>query len=151
MSRVWRTILITALIAFVAGGLGVYGGLALLPRAHAHASLDTVVHRELNLSAHQRRALEQIEARYAAHQAALERQMRAATREIATAVSEDKANTTRVQNAVDHFHMAMGELQHAAIEHVFEMRAVLTPGQQRRFDDIVRTQLLQASEEPGTD
>lgn len=151
MRAVWRTLLLTALTAFVAGALGVYAGLALLPKAHAHASLDTVVHRELNLSADQQRALERIEARYAARQTALEGQMRAATREIATAVSEDKANTTRVQNAVDHFHMAMGELQHAAIEHVFEMRAVLTPSQQRRFDDIVRTQLLQSSEEHQTD
>jgi hypothetical protein len=47
--------------------------------------------------------------------------------------------------------LAMGELQHATIEHVFEMRAVLTPDQQQRFDDIVRTELLRASDEGDSD
>jgi hypothetical protein len=41
----------------------------------------------------------------------------------------------------------MGELQRATIEHVFEMRAVLSPQQRRKFDEIVRTELLRATEE----
>lgn len=147
MPRVWRTLLLTALVAFAAGALGVCAGLAFFPRAASRPSLDAVVHRELNLSADQQRALEVIETRYATQERALEAEMREATREIAIAVSEDKANTPRVTAAVDHFHIAMGQLQHATIAHVFEMRAVLTPDQQRRFDEIVRSELLRPEEE----
>ena len=147
MPRIWRTLILTALVAFLAGGLGVCAGLAFFPRPSTHDSLDAVVHRELNLSAEQQRALEVIETRYAAQKRGLEEEMRSATRDIAAAVSEDKANTPRVQAAVDHFHMAMGRLQHATIAHVFEMRAVLSPEQQRRFDEIVRAQLMKAAEE----
>jgi Spy/CpxP family protein refolding chaperone len=148
MPRIWRTLLLTTLVAFAAGALGVCAGLAFFPRPSAHDSLDAVVHRELNLTSEQQRALETIETRYAAQKRALEDEMRAATGDIATAVSEDKANTPRVQAAVDRFHMAMGQLQHATIAHVFEMRAVLTPEQQRRFDEIVRRQLTPTSEQP---
>jgi Spy/CpxP family protein refolding chaperone len=99
------------------------------------------------LSAEQDAAIEEIEARYAARRARLEAEMRAATRDIATAVSEEGSYTARVHAAVDRFHTAMGELQRATIEHVFEMRAVLTPEQRRRFDEIVRSELLAATEE----
>lgn len=146
MPRIWRTLLLTAFVAFVAGGLGVCAGLAFFPRPTAHDSLDAVVHRELNLTFEQQRALEAIEARYTAQRRGLEGEMRAATRDIATAVSEDKANTPRVQAAVDRFHMAMGQLQHATIAHVFEMRAVLSSEQQNRFDEIARQQLTPSSE-----
>ena len=59
----------------------------------------------------------------------------------------DGSYTPRVNSAVDHFHTTMGELQRATIEHVFEMRAVLSPQQRRKFDEIVRTELLRATEE----
>jgi Spy/CpxP family protein refolding chaperone len=147
MPRVWRTILITAAVAFVSAALGVYVGLTLGPSAARRASLDDVMHRELALSAEQDAAIEEIEARYARRKSALEAEMRAATRDIAAAVSEDGSYTPRVNSAVDHFHTTMGELQRATIEHVFEMRAVLSPQQRRKFDEIVRTELLRATEE----
>jgi hypothetical protein len=147
MPRVWRTILITAAVAFVSAALGVYVGLTLSSSAARRASLDDVMHRELGLSAEQDAAIEKIEARYARRKSALEAEMRAATRDIAAAVSEDASYTPRVQSAVDHFHTTMGELQRATIQHVFEMRAVLSPQQQRKFDEIVRTELLRATEE----
>jgi Spy/CpxP family protein refolding chaperone len=147
MPRAWRTILITAAVAFVSAALGVYVGLALGSNSARRASLDDVMHRELDLSTTQDAAIEEIEARYAARKSALEGEMRRATRDIAAAVSEDASYSPRVRSAVDRFHTTMGELQHATIEHVFEMRAVLTPDQQRKFDEIVRSELLSAAEE----
>ena len=38
---------------------------------------------------------------------------------------------------MDHFHVAMGDLQKATIAHVFEMRSVLTPAQAEVFDVAV--------------
>lgn len=153
MPAIWRTVLVTALIACAAGALSVYASLAFFADggARGHASLDAVVHRELDLSADQDRQIEEIETRFHARKESLEAEMRAATRNIATAVFEDKTNSPRVQHAVDRFHNAMEELQHETIEHVFEMRAVLTPPQQDRFDEIVHTALLRSAEEAEPD
>lgn len=153
MPTIWRTTLITALIACAAGALGVYASLAFFADGgeREHTSLDEVVHRELGLSADQKRQIEEVEARFHARERSLEGEMRAATREIAAAVSEDKAQSPRVDRAVAHFHNAMGELQHETIVHIFEMRAVLTAHQQSRFDEIVRTELLRSSRDPPSD
>ena len=43
----------------------------------------------------------------------------------------------RVTAAVDHFHVAMGDLQKATIEHIFAMRAVMRPDQAARLDRTV--------------
>ncbi len=151
MTKVWRTILVTALIAFAAGALGVYSGLALFAdgRERGHSSLDVAVHRQLNLNTAQEQQIEEIEARFAARKSSLEQEMRAATRDIANAISEDGAYTPRVAAAVERFHAAMGELEHGTILHVFEMRAVITPDQQDKFDGIVRTELLHSTEQPA--
>ena len=143
MPTVWRTIFVTGLVAFAAGILGVWAGVTFVADSgRGHASLDVVVHRELGLSVLQKRDIATMEARFAARKTAIEAEMRAATRAISVAVSEDKAYTPSVERAVDRFHSAMGELQHETILHVFEMRAVLTPSQQSRFDEIVRTELV---------
>jgi len=42
-----------------------------------------------------------------------------------------------VSAAVDHTHQVMGELQKETLEHLFAMRAVLTPDQAARFDRTV--------------
>ena len=60
-----------------------------------------------------------------------------AARELAAAIAASDGNTPQVQAAVDHFHVAMGDLQKATIAHVFEMRSVLTPAQAEVFDAAV--------------
>jgi len=147
MARIWRTALVTAVIAFLAGALGVYLGFVFFGEQGGarHGSLDDIVHREIDLSADQDRQIDEIEATYGDRRRSLETEMRAATREIAAAVAEDKSYTQRVRGAIDVFHNAMGELQHETILHVFEMRAVLAPDQQSRFDEIVRAELLRSS------
>jgi Spy/CpxP family protein refolding chaperone len=91
----------------------------------AHAWL----HRELALTPAQHAALEPVEDRFAAQQRELSAQLRAANHALATALEEDKAYTPRVAAAVEMIHHRMGDLQKASIEHVFEMRAVLSPAQ----------------------
>ena len=87
------------------------------------------LHRELNLTAAQHTALEPVEERFALKQRALAAQLRAANRALADAIGEDKAYTPRVAAAVETIHHRMGDLQKASIEHIFEMRAVLSPSQ----------------------
>lgn len=149
MTRFWRAIAIVTLVGVAAGVAGVYAGLALFSAAGpAHTSLDAAVHRELDLNPEQNRQLEAIEARYAARKRALEAEMRDAARAIADAVFEDRAQTPRVQQAIDRFHDAMGQMQHDAIAHVFEMREVLNLEQKVEFDEIVRAELLRGVDEP---
>ena len=60
-----------------------------------------------------------------------------ATGHMVTITVVESDDPRQVTAAVDHFHSAMGELQKATIEHVFAMRAVLTPEQAARFDRTV--------------
>lgn len=145
MPSAWRTILIAAAAAFLTGALGVYAGLKLGSWQAERPPLDAMMHHQLHLTHQQDEAIEGMEGRYHAHRAALENEMRAATRDLASAMSEDGAYTPRVRQCVDRFHSAMATLQRETVEHVFEMRAVLTPAQQQRFDEIVRTRMLNAA------
>ena len=46
-----------------------------------------------------------------------------------------------VSAAIDQVHASMGELQKATIRHVFAMRSILDPQQQREFDQQVSRSL----------
>jgi hypothetical protein len=153
LSTIWRTALLTAIIALAAGALGVYAGLVFFGGAshHEHSSLDEIVHREIHLSADQGRHISRIEANYAQRRLELETEMRSATREIAAAVAEDKSYSDRVERGVADFHEAMGKLQEETILHVFEMRAVLDAAQQAKFDEIVHAELLRSIDEAEFD
>ncbi|MBA4353735.1 MAG: heavy metal resistance protein, partial [Novosphingobium sp.] len=65
---------------------------------------------------------------------------------IAAAMASEHQFGPKVAGAVDHSHMAMGDLQKETLAHVFAMRAVLTPEQATIFDrEIARA--LTAPEE----
>ena len=84
------------------------------------------LHRELALTPAQHEALEPIEAKFTVRQRQLVDDLHAAQRALAHAIADDKAYTPRVAAEVERVHHCMGELQKASIEHVFDMRAVLT-------------------------
>ncbi|HEY0943906.1 MAG TPA: periplasmic heavy metal sensor [Opitutaceae bacterium] len=87
------------------------------------------LHAELDLTPEQRKAIEPIELRFAAKERLMNQQMREANHELALAIGRGKAYSPEVASAVEKIHHIMGELQKASIEHVFEMRQVLTPKQ----------------------
>ena len=91
------------------------------------------LHDELDLTDEQLQALEPIETKFAEQQKQLADALRDANRQLARAMAEDKAYTPRVTAAVELVHECMGNLQKASIEHVFAMRAVLTPEQGDRL------------------
>lgn len=103
------------------------------------ASLHTIVHHELDLIPEQEQELERIEDQFAGRKAELEQRLRAANVALAEAIDRDKEYSEGVQAAIDEFHEAMGELQKMTIEHVFEMRSILTEEQTETFDaEVVR-------------
>jgi Spy/CpxP family protein refolding chaperone len=137
MSSNWQSIVVTAILAAVASGAATWASATWVMRERQPLSLHSVVHEKLDLSAEQDRRLDAIEARFTARRPALEAEVRAANRELAAAIAASDGDSPQVQAAVDHFHVAMGDLQKATITHVFEMRSVLTPAQADVFDAAV--------------
>lgn len=102
------------------------------------------LHRELKLTEAQHKALEPIEQGFGERQRKLADALRDANRQLARAMAEDKAYTPRVTAAVEHVHHRMGELQKVSIEHVFAMRAVLTPEQGDKLLSLAQQALEQS-------
>lgn len=102
------------------------------------------LHRELKLTEAQHKALEPIEQSFGEKQRKLAEELRDANRQLAQAMAEDKAYTPRVTAAVEHVHHRMGELQKVSIEHVFAMRAVLTPEQGDKLLSLAQQALEQS-------
>jgi Spy/CpxP family protein refolding chaperone len=139
----WRGLLITALVALLAGFGGVWLGLRTFGSRDA-PGLHEVVHERLALTAEQRRRIETLETAFATRRQALELEMRAANADLADAIRAEHGYGPNVTAAVERFHGAMGRLQSETIRHVFAMREVLNPEQQRTFDDTVISALTEA-------
>lgn len=137
MSRPWQQTLLVLLVAVLAGLAGAWAGPRLAARANGGDGFHAAVHRNLNLSAEQAARIDVLERDFAVRRKALELEMRQANAELATAIKAEQAYGPAVTAAVDHFHGAMGALQKATIEHVFAMRAVLTPQQTEIFDRTI--------------
>ena len=137
MTSTWRSLAVTAVIAAVAGGAATWASASWLRSGHSEPTLHAAIHGRLDLTPDQERRIDAIEADFTEERAALEAELRAANRELVTAISANQGDTPEVQAAVDHFHVAMGDLQKATIAHVFEMRSVLTPEQATVFDAAV--------------
>jgi Spy/CpxP family protein refolding chaperone len=139
-----RSALITIALAFLAGLGGV--GLGRMLFEERSPNLHQALHSELHLSADQIRQVDALERDFAPRRRALELEMRAANAELAAAIREEHVYGPRVTAAVERFHHAMGALQTETLRHVFAMRAVLTPEQQARFDDVVAQALIAESQ-----
>ena len=138
MGALIRTLLValslTAVVVAIAGWAGVRYG---LHQAEQRPSLDSTLHRELQLTGDQNHAIDALEGEYAHNRRTLTVEMSAANHDLAEAIAADHAYTPRVQKAVDRFHAAMSELQKRTIEHVLSMRSVLTRDQASRFDQEI--------------
>lgn len=127
-------VLLTAIAGAAGGWIGVQYGLR---EASADASLDQMLHHRLKLTADQDRRIEVMEKDFASHRQVLEQRMQAANGELAGALQREHDYGPSAEQAIGHFHAAMGELQEATVQHILAMRAVLTPEQAARFDKTV--------------
>jgi len=137
MMRGWRAIVVTALLAALAGGAGTWISASWVLGNRAPPSLHDIVHDDLTLSPEQHSRIEAIEVRFAARRPVLEANVRAANLELALAIEQGAGDGPQVQAAVDHIHDAMVALQKETITHVFEMRSVLTVAQAKVFDERI--------------
>ncbi len=139
-----RTLLFLIAIAAVAA-LAAYATLHWSHRVTAdEVTSHEWLHHELNLTDAQLKALEPIEANFGERQRQLSEALHDANRQLARAMAEDKAYTPRVTAAVEQVHHCMGDLQKASIEHIFAMRAVLSPEQGDRLLILAQKALEQS-------
>ena len=112
-------IILAVLLAALAGCLGALAA-DRWANHEAGSGLHDFVHDELALTADQEQRLDTLEARFAVERARLEGSARAAN--------------ARLAQAMEKVHARMGDLQKATVRHVFDMREILEPDQQRQFD-----------------
>lgn len=125
------------LLSLGAGYLGSLGASKWLSQSAESTSLHSFVHDELELSSGQLHSLEEMEDKFAVKRRSLELSLRAANATLAEAMDEEHEYGPKVSVAIETVHQRMGELQKATVEHVFEMRGILTADQQKAFDQRV--------------
>ena len=137
-------LLLAVLLAGLAGCLGAIAADRWLSHED-NGSLHQFVHEELVLTEDQNARLETLEARFAVERAELESSLRAANARLAQAMDAEHEYGPEVSAAIDDVHGQMGELQKATVQHVFDMREILEPEQQRLFDRKVSEALTSNS------
>ena len=143
MTNLRRTVLIAA-IAFVAALGGVVIGRAVVrPAAPAGTELHRLLHDQLALSEAKHAQIGALEQRFAVRKQALEFELRADNAKLASAIEAEHGYGPQVSATIDHSHMVMGQLQKETLEHMFAMRALLTPAQAAQFDRVVVKALTQ--------
>lgn len=121
-------------LAFAAGSLGAFATDRWLAGRPESPGLHDFVHRELRLSAAQEAALDALERSFSVEHRKLDLALRSANADLARAIAEERDFGPGVGAAIEEVHRRMGELQKATVRHVFEMRALLEPGQREAFD-----------------
>jgi Spy/CpxP family protein refolding chaperone len=140
------TLFLLIVLATAFGGL--YLGQHFMPKPHVHqiqsaSSWHQILHDKLHITPEQDVRLEEIERHYRQRRQYLEEQMRLTNMELAEAIKADKSFSPKVQAATDKIHHAMGELQKATLEHLFEMRPILTDEQNRKLEQMVTDALYE--------
>lgn len=138
----WRIFALMLLVTALAGGLAGWAGVEYgLHRATAQDDLDAVLHRDLDLTPDQKARISALENTFGADRAGYETEMRAANRQLATALTQSHPDEAEIERAVRRFHTAMAALQVRTVRHVLAMRSVLTPQQVKTFDMTVQKTL----------
>ena len=139
-------IAVAVLLAALAGFLGATAAERWFAPDHS-GGLHEFVHEQLDLAPEQEALLDRLEERHAIENAQLELAVRRANVGLAAAMDSEHEYGPKVSAAIDEVHASMGELQKATVRHVFAMRSILDPDQQRAFDQQVSRSLTSAPPE----
>ena len=134
MKRAPRGLIFLALVAVVAC-VACWFTAAYLNRSHHtdHGDSHAWIHTQLGITTEQEKALEPIEQRYAEQKKHYGEMLRIANAELGKAILEDRKDSERVKAVVARIQQAQGELQNATLQHIFEMKSVLTPQQYEKL------------------
>ncbi len=144
----WSKLAIFIALAAFACGAACYFATKL---AHRHSRMDPAeyhdwVHKQVRLTEEQDAMLHEMEGKFATKRDRLTNSIRESNRELAEALRKDKADSPRVREVINKIHQAQGELQSVVIQHVFEMKPLLSPEQYDRLIEFTAAVLSSASE-----
>lgn len=105
------------------------------------ADFHDYIHAELGMTDAQEKRLLPSEKRYEETKRHLTEVIRQSNQELARAIQQERANSSRVQAAVKSIHEAQGQLQEETLEHIFEMKEVIEPAQYERLIDLTQQAL----------
>jgi len=106
-----------------------------------HGAGHDWLHEHLELTHEQEAPMEEIEKRFAEVEAAHQGAIHAANVQLAEVFVEDQSYSKRVQDAVDKIHHAQAGMQKATIEHLVEMKTVLTEEQYQKVLELTEASL----------
>ena len=138
-------IILLILLALGAGWIGSLGAKHWSQSGGQNSGMHSFVHEELDLDSAQQAQLEILENDFVIRRQALELALRSSNADLAAAIEEEHQYGPKVAAAIEAVHKQMGLLQKATVEHLFAMRMLLKPGQQKAFDKRVSTSLTAGS------
>ena len=152
MNPFWRNLIITVVVALVAGGIGGWMGAQNVFDSDVQSlplrqTVHEIVSRDLKLTPSQSAEVQAIEDKYYNRRTTLREDVAVANRELADALMADMAFGREAQQASNHVEQGLGQLQRATILYVLQVRDVLTSEQQMIYDRKVR-EVLTATASP---
>lgn len=103
------------------------------------------VHKNLNMTAEQERRSQKSERRYEEMKRHLDEVIRLANSDLAERILQDKSYSPSVEKSVAEIHSAVGHLQKATLEHIFELKEVLDAEQYERLIELTAEGLSENS------
>ena len=112
--------------------------LRMVSRDQGHPAEDyhEWIHKKLNMTAEQERRSVTSERRYEETKRHLEEVIRLANSELAERILKDKSYSPSVEKSVAEIQSAVGQLQKATLEHIFELKEVLDVEQYERLIEL---------------
>ena len=146
-----RQLLLTVLLAGLAGFTGVWFGARGLqndappPPAPLRMAVDELASRGLQgLSQDQKNQITDIESKFSRQRAKLRARIASANNDLADALAGEMTLGPKVESSIERVKSTIGELQHATVAYVLDLRGVLTEQQQMVFDEKVVAALMTA-------
>lgn len=133
--RKWGFLLTLIFTAFVSVAVSIFGMRLWTGQQMAKQDAHQWIHKQFRLTKEQDLALSPIEEKYQLRKKELMDEMYRANRELADAILINHGQSPSVDQAVKKNHSIMGELQKVTLNHVFEMKTVLT---EEQFDRLLK-------------
>ena len=143
MPALLRPLLLTALVALVAGFVGVWLGSGffrapqMAQEPFLRETVFSVVKSEMSLTPQQNQRVTEIEDNYLRERAQIRLRITNANANLARAMVDDMEFGPMTKAATEEVSAAIAELQRTTIVYSLTVRSVLTPEQQHIFDDRI--------------
>jgi len=139
------------LIVLVIGFVALYAGQKYMYGHHRYSGhgydMHHYLHNQLQITEKQDQQLSEIEQQFSQRKQYLEETIRIANMELADAIKKDDFYSPQVQQSVDKNHEAMGKMQKTTLEHLFAMKPILTPEQNKKLKRLTTNALYENAKE----